>query len=390
MNYLNSYDPSNILNSKILSLAPNNIIVQQRNTVFFGGSKATNPAPAIHSGGYPFTSLGQLGGFYLSSSRQESVAINQLENRHCIPYNSSSQYNSWRAGQLILLDTDDVQHIKNALNADAYFTSGSSIQPNFNFSNPLSKNAGDYFSKNFNKLGLNNPNIQLCLSDLSKDPIAYSEVCGWLKFRKNDIKSGNRLNNHYSNLRDSNAQHYASENRGEYAAAKLMITVMGNKYQLKIGKASSGRTNGIDQIWVKRNMQTGAVEEYLIVECKGSVDAHLGDAIYGRQMSTRWIFHCLLGLLGTSGNLASTSTSDVYAKKAMVNKILLALINPGMVPVSGMIIQPMRKSKSDSDSIDIYELGTYSLVNEYTMAWQACYGTSSGTTPKQTVTGFRL
>ncbi|ALI09283.1 hypothetical protein AO356_21540 [Pseudomonas fluorescens] len=168
-----------------------------------------------------------------------------------------------------------------------------------------------------------------------------------------------------------------------------MVTVMGTNYQLKIGKASSGRTNGIDQIWVKRNLQTGAVEEYLIVECKGSVDAHLGDASYGRQMSTRWVFYCLLGLLGTNGNLASTSTSDVYAKKELVNKILLALINPG-IPVRGMIVQPMRKSKTDPDSIDVYELGTYSLINEFNVAWQACYGTSSSGPTKQVVTGFRL
>lgn len=143
MNYLNSYDPSEILNSTILSLAPNNIIVQERNSVFFGGPKANNPSPAIHSGGYPFTPLGQLGGFYLSSSRQESVAIHQLQNRHCIPYNPHAQYATWRTDQLVLLDTDDVQQIKKALNADAYFTSGSSIQPNFNFSNPVSKNASD-------------------------------------------------------------------------------------------------------------------------------------------------------------------------------------------------------------------------------------------------------
>ncbi|MET3457642.1 MULTISPECIES: hypothetical protein [Pseudomonas] len=389
MNYLNSYDPSEILNSTILSLAPNNVIIQERNTVFFGGPKSSNPSPAIHSGGYPFTSLGQLGGFYLSSSRQESVAINQLQNRHCVPYNPHAQYASWRTDQLVLLDTDDVQQIKNALNADAYFTSGSSIQPNFNFSNPVSKSAGDYIAKNLHLLGPNHPNIKQCVHALSKDPAAYSEVSGWLKFRKNDVKSGNRLNNHYSNLRDSNAKHYASENRGEYGAAKLMVTVMGTHYQLKIGKASSGRTNGIDQIWVKRNLRTGAVEEYLIVECKGSVDAHLGDASYGRQMSTRWVFYCLLGLLGSNGNLASTSTSDVYAKKALVNKILLALINPG-IPVRGMIVQPMRKSKTDPDSIDVYELGTYSLINEFNAAWQECYGTSSSAPTQQVVTGFRL
>ncbi|WP_339492337.1 hypothetical protein [Pseudomonas sp. EA_15y_Pfl2_R67] len=67
---------------------------------------------------------------------------------------------------------------------------------------------------------------------------------------------------------------------------------------MKIGKASSGRNNGIDQIWVKRNLQSGVVEEYIIVECKGSVDAELNEAKYGWQMSPCWAFHCLDWLAG--------------------------------------------------------------------------------------------
>lgn len=137
---------------------------------------------------------------------------------------------------------------------------------------------------------------------------------------------------------------------------------------MKIGKASSGRNNGIDQIWVKRNLQSGVVEEYIIVECKGSVDAELNEAKYGWQMSPCWVFHCLIGLLGKNANLSSTSTTDVYAKTAMVVKILNALINPGPPLVRGLVIQPMTKSVTAPKSIELIDLGTYDLVEQYTNA----------------------
>lgn len=391
MNTLDSYNnPDDPLNKLIHKRAPNVLATKKATTVYFSATQAVNPAPAIHSGGYPFTPLGELGGFYIKDGHQQEIAVHQISNRHGIPFDPS---HATRADQLILLDTGDVQQIKDALANDHDYTNGSKMLPGLNSSSPVLNDAARDVMMYWDK-GVNHPLVKQGIATLSTDVSAYNLVAAFIndpkrvkgKFLRHDVKSGGRMRNHYASLYHSKSIHFASETRGEYAAAKLMVTVMGSNYQMKIGKASSGRTNGIDQIWVKRNMQTGAVEEYLIIECKGSADAHLGEAKYGRQMSARWVFYCLIGMLGTNGNLASTATGDIYAKQSLVKKILNALINPGHPPVTGMVIQPMSKAKTDPDSIDIMEFCAYSLISEYAAAK---IEQSGGVITKQVVTGLR-
>ncbi|WP_260961035.1 hypothetical protein [Pseudomonas citri] len=382
MNQLNDYaDLDEALNKKIMALAPKERRDGKKTTLFFTPDTAFDSKPmTLSTGSYPFTPIGSLGITQVDTSGMEWRHVRaQMTNRHGIPTDPG---NSGRADQLILLDTQDAVKIKEAVARDKQFTKGSFYHPDvkqmFGTTNPITTYAAEQVLVRRAALALTPPDpIALNYWNLlQSDPAAHAKVYNWLqnyggishKFSVHDKKSGDRIHNHFHNLENSNAVHFASETRGEYAAAKLLITVLGIEYQMKIGKASSGRNNGIDQIWVKRNLQSGVVEEYIIVECKGSKEAELGEAKYGWQMSPCWVFHCLIGLLGTNGNLASTSTTDVYAKTSMVRKILNALINPGPPVVKGLVIQPMTKSVTAPNTIEMSDLGTYDLVEQYTNA----------------------
>ncbi|KIR13046.1 hypothetical protein PFLU4_58600 [Pseudomonas fluorescens] len=382
MNHLNDYtNQDEALNKKILALAPKERRDGVKTTLFFTPDTEFDSKPlTLTTGSYPFTPIGSLGITQVSTTGQEWRSIrHQLTNRHGIP---SDPGNPDRADQLVLLDTEDAVKIKEAVARDKQFTKGSYYHPDvaqvFGTTNPITTYAAEQVIERRAALCQTVPDpIALNYWNLlQSDPAAQTKIYNWLqtygyishKFSVHDRKSGDRIQNHFQNLEKSNAVHFGSETRGEYAAAKLLITVLGNEYQMKIGKASSGRNNGIDQIWVKRNLQSGVVEEYIIVECKGSVDAELNEAKYGWQMSPCWVFHCLIGLLGKNANLSSTSTTDVYAKTAMVVKILNALINPGPPLVRGLVIQPMTKSVTAPKSIELIDLGTYDLVEQYTNA----------------------
>ncbi|WAG76705.1 hypothetical protein LMK08_15080 [Metapseudomonas furukawaii] len=383
MNSLDSYDnPTDALNQRILARAPRERPEGKKTTFFFTSEPEFNAAPMSLSGSvYPFTPLGSVGALQVETSGQTWRYVrNQFKNRHGLTTNPGHLE---RADQLVLLDTEDAMKIKEAVQRDRQFTGGSLLMPDpattFGTTNPVHAYAAQWLVEHRDRLYSQpwDSDTHNYLRILSTDKNAYDKVYNWMqqygttshKFSVNDHKSGQRIHNHLGNLGNSKAQHFSSETRGEYAATKLLITVLGEQFQMKLGKSSSGRTNGIDQIWVKRDLYTGKVLEYLIVECKGSVDAELGESsTYGWQMSTRWVFYCLIGLLGTNGNLASTSTTDVFAKKSMVNKILDALINPGATPVRGVVIQPMTKAKVNAGSIEMLDLGCYSLVQAYTEA----------------------
>lgn len=382
MNQLNDYTSlTEPLNVKIMELAPKEKRDGKKTTLFFTSDTEFDSKPlTLTTGSYPFTPIGSLGITKVDSLGQEwRHVLNQITNRHGL---TSDYNNPHRADQLVLLDTLDAVKIKEAVARDKQFTKGSYYHPDveqvFGTTNPVSTFAAQQVIERRAALvqPVPDPTALNYWNLLGMDPAAQAKVYNWLqayggishKFSVHDRKSGDRIQNHFQNLENSKAIHFASETRGEYAAAKLLITVLGNEYQMKIGKASSGRNNGIDQIWVKRNLLSGVVEEYIIVECKGSVDASLNEAQYGWQMSPCWVFYCLIGLLGTNGNLASTSTTDVFAKTTMVRKILDALINPGPPVVKGLVIQPMTKSVTVPNSIEMVDLGEYDLVEQYTNA----------------------
>ena len=382
MNQLNDYTSlTEPLNVKIMELAPKEKRDGKKTTLFFTSDTEFDSKPlTLTTGSYPFTPIGSLGITKVDSLGQEwRHVLNQITNRHGL---TSDYNNPHRADQLVLLDTLDAVKIKEAVARDKQFTKGSYYHPDveqvFGTTNPVSTFAAQQVIERRAALfqPVPDPTALNYWNLLGMDPAAQAKVYNWLqayggishKFSVHDRKSGDRIQNHFQNLENSKAIHFASETRGEYAAAKLLITVLGNEYQMKIGKASSGRNNGIDQIWVKRNLLSGVVEEYLIVECKGSVAASLNEAQYGWQMSPCWVFYCLIGLLGTNGNLASTSTTDVFAKTTMVRKILDALINPGPPVVKGLVIQPMTKSVTVPNSIEMVDLGEYDLVEQYTNA----------------------
>ncbi|MCQ6257411.1 hypothetical protein [Pseudomonas sp. Q11] len=382
MNYLNDYTNLNeTLNKSIMELAPKERRDGKKTTLLFTPDTAFDSKPlTLTTGSYPFTPIGSLGITQVDTAGTEWRHVRaQVRNRHGL---TTDYGNPDRADQLVLLDTADAVKIKEAVARDKQFTKGSFYLPDvvqtFGTTNPITTYAAQQVLERRAALfqAIPDPTALGYWNLLQSDPAAQAKIYNWLqnyggishKFSVHDRKSGDRIHNHFANLENSNAVHFASETRGEYAAAKLLITVLGDEYQMKIGKASSGRNNGIDQIWVKRNLQSGVVEEYIIVECKGSKDAELGEAKYGWQMSPCWVFYCLVGLLGTNGNLASTSTTDVYAKTTMVRKILDALINPGPPVVKGLVIQPMTKSITAPNSIEMSDLGAYDLVEQYTNA----------------------
>lgn len=380
---LNSYDPTEALNAAILENASSSRVGGTKTVFcFISGTPPLNPSPVLYSGGKTTSELGVLAVQKLSSNSPDAYVLQrQIFNRHGIDWNNKNQ-------QLILLDDNDAQVIKGALAQEVAFTRGSNacggVGSIFGLTDPDAIKAVEYLMVNRKLYIAQKRSTSFSGSILSaltilmtKEPLKYAELTDWLgsdidkkgKFYLHDYKSGNRLSTHFKNIHDSNARNYSAEARGEFASSKMLITVLGNNYQLKVGKASSGRVNGIDQIWVKRNLETGKVEEYLIVESKGSAGAGFSDANYGKQMSPRWVFYCLLSMMGDDGRLASDHSVDQYAKKDVVNKMLLSMLNPDYGPrVKGVVIQAMTGSSTDAKSIEMNNLGYYDLSYAYDMA----------------------
>ncbi|MCG6577002.1 hypothetical protein EGM97_20090 [Pseudomonas sp. AF32] len=387
MNKLNSYDRMDTLNTKILENC--NPIATIEGTEILQFDSRGGDQIALSSQAYPYTTVGAIS-IVKSNDQINDQVVNQYQNRYGANIGSTHL-----ASQLILLDSTDEELIKQAIRRDARHTGPKNInkaasaavvfglndqplaekiqwfmenkeealagfdamtrrvspQPEFlrRFSEIVSQNSANYDL-------MRNVKSWLYGSFGASQP-------GWERFVHHDLYSARRVRRHFKNL-DNAGQ---AEARGEYAAAKYLLTIQGQNYQMKIGKAASGRTNGIDQIWIRRNMLSGAVEEYLIIESKGSLGAKLTNTEYGQQMSPKWVFFCLVGLFSDDHRLASSAASDRYAKRGLVEKILDAMIN-NTIPVTGYIFQAMTGLKIGAESLSIMKLGRYNLINAYQKA----------------------
>ena len=181
------------------------------------------------------------------------------------------------------------------------------------------------------------------------------------RFGHHENKSASRLSTHFTDI-SARAGHitptgnpmpqYVSEARGEHVAAKVLLTALGtDDYQLKLGFRPGGHV-GIDQIWVRRNRNTGAVTEYIIVEAKGSQGANLGlPQDLGAQMSPRWVFNRLM-LLANSGTPEARTGQ----------KALLAMFDDNAaIPVIGLVIKSLFEPDHGSWSqvVEVTGLGRY-------------------------------
>lgn len=337
---------------------------------------ATNNLTLLSSQQYPYTALGPIGVVKLREEPQPS-AVTQILNRHTVnPTNRS-------ADQLVLLDTQAQAEIEQALRRDARHTAGTTVAHSlFDSTDP---DVQWILAHRFETLSAITdvqqyrwirPHAAAAWGHyqalLSKDPNTREAVRNWLygqdhsvgwgRFKRNDTKSGNRLSSHYTNLGTGlNTEQARTAARGEYAASKLLITAYGPNYQLKMGKSVGGsRPNGIDQIWVKRDMQTGNVLEYLIIEAKGSVNATLGHPSTGQQMSPKWLFWCLVRMAAGHG-----SYIDVQTSRELPKKILSALINNGGIPVRGVVFHSLYGSQNESKVVEMTDLGLYNFVAAY-------------------------
>lgn len=340
----------------------------------------TNNLTLLSSQKYPYTALGPIGVLKLVGSNDNPV-VSQIVNRHAV--NPSNR----NAAQLVLLDTQGRDEISQALRRDARYTGGTSI-------------AHSLFDST-------NTHVQWLLSNRTETIAAFEAIrqtgmvthsarkawghyqaileggdnnllqevrnwlfgpdysAGWGRFKRNDVKSGDRLSRHYSNLgSDVETEQARTAARGEYAASKLLITAYGADYQMKMGKSDNGgRPNGIDQIWVKRDRHTGNVIEYLIVEAKGSVNATLGHPSTGQQMSPRWLFFCLVKMVAGDARYM-----DIRTSRDLPTKILYALINNGGIPVRGIIFHSLFGSKNESKVVEMTDIGLYSFVSAFERA----------------------
>ncbi|MGN8275851.1 hypothetical protein [Pseudomonas sp. SMN5] len=387
MNKLNSYTSMDALNSKILEYCIPIATVQSTEILQF--DSGTGSQLALSSKAYPYTALGSIN-IIQSNHQIDDHVITQYQNRYGANIGSTHL-----ATQLILLDSTDEAQIKRAIRRDARYTDPKHINRNpsasvvFGINDRALAEKVQWFMENIEEtrkgfetmaarltpqgefgrrfseiVTLNSANYDLMRNVKSWLYDAYgSSQPGWERFVHHDIYSARRVRTHFENLGDAGK----TEARGEYAATKFLLTIEGQNYQMKIGKAASGRTNGIDQIWTRRNMLTGAIEEYLIIESKGSLGGTLTNTEYGQQMSPRWVFNCLIGLFGTDYRLASSAASDKYAKQTLVVKILDAMIND-TIPVTGYIFQAMTGLKVGAQSLAISRLGRYSLINAYQKA----------------------
>lgn len=329
---------------------------------------------------YPYTALGRIGLRKLFDPPQDSM-VQQIVNRHSVtPANNS-------AAQLVLLDTDGVTQVTEALKRDAQYTRGSSVaHPLFDSNDPHVQWIVQHRQEAFAAIvyaqqykcyppGEAHEHLRAVWSQGEEVQQALRQWIfggnrdGWDRFKRHDNRSGNRLSKHYENLAHGLTTKQAiTAARGEYAATKLLITAYGIDYQLKRGKSPNGtRPNGIDQIWVKRDRHTGDVREYLIIEAKGSVLASLDHSKTGQQMSPRWLFWCLIKM--AKGDKKYTDQFNSKAKtQSLPSKILDALINTGGVPVRGIVFHSLYGSVSESKVVQMTDLGPYDFSHAYATA----------------------
>jgi hypothetical protein len=296
------------------------------------------------------------------------------------PPNTGIQQN---VSQLLLLDTESQIEVLQALQREASQTSGAHLSLHQSTNQHVQwlvsnwQNAKNHLERPQGSSTGYSANADIHLRTLyDSNRSLYNSVLTWLhhdagkgsdRFRKNDAKSGNRLMAHFTNLQHgSGSKHDVTAARGEHTSAKILITVSGNNYQMKMGKtAGGGRPNGFDQIWVKRDMVNGDVLEYLLVESKGNVRGELGDTQEGGQMSARWIFICLLRMARGNGHYINTNQTN----PRLATKILEAMINDRK-PVKGVIFKSLYKSKDSGleGVVEMTALGEYNCPAIFALA----------------------
>ncbi|MFY2557406.1 hypothetical protein ACN469_07265 [Corallococcus terminator] len=157
------------------------------------------------------------------------------------------------------------------------------------------------------------------------------------QFLHHEAKSLGRLDKHYQSLEKlidtSNAATAVTEASGEFLGARAMSVIFGqDKLQLKMGHGEKKGSHGIDQIWARRDEPSGVVEEYFLVECKGSKHAELGQNVRETQMSPAWVFKKLLEL----------AQDDSARLKSLAKKVMNAMFDAqSTVKVHGVIIQSL-------------------------------------------------
>ncbi|SFP54224.1 hypothetical protein SAMN05216601_11484 [Ectopseudomonas composti] len=375
MNNLNSYiNIKETLNAALFALLPAGRPSGNERYLHFDNPQIQGDPLRLSTQQYPYTPLGTIGVQNLTD-QSASVVTTQL-NRH----NQSTSSRS--AAQLILLDTEDQALIEKALKRDARHTDGLLLNSSMLFG--TSNADADWIITHHERVAKhlqgastpqNNPNFSASsakhLARLkASNQGLYSKVFTWLfweherTFRHGE-KSATRLSHHYTNLSsDMSRAQQITETRGEYAAAKIMLTVLSHEYQMKMGKSPNGaRPNGIDQIWVKRNLQTNTVEEYIIVESKGSYRAHLGHPADGAQMSPRWVFSCLISMAAGEASYIHTATTNTRLAKKMLN----AMVN-NTVPVRGLIFHSLHGTQQHSKIIHMTDLTPYNCPALFTQA----------------------
>ena len=147
------------------------------------------------------------------------------------------------------------------------------------------------------------------------------------RFKHHQAKSGKSLaESHFAQMQllDPNASKArTTEVRGEFATTAGILHFLSVKYQFKEGFVNKGH-QGIDQIWVERNANTGEVKSYLIAEAKGSEGATLGQTrTKGEQMSPFWVLTNLAQLYGRGDErqqgLATKIVEAIAGKKTYLS-----------------------------------------------------------------------
>ncbi|MGG7554647.1 hypothetical protein [Pseudomonas frederiksbergensis] len=380
MNTLNSY--TNIkdnFNQRLFALLPKTrSILMEQELHFDSQFSELDPRPlCLSSQRYPYTPLGTLG--MVNPSRENQIITPYL-NRYA---DTSSPDN---AGQLILLDNDTQIQIATALERDAKFTIAKEKRASEILLGEYQANA-EWLIQNWEttkahiKGLLNRENLCSTVSSHLMQLRNYNQA-HYLKLQtavwydesvpsfvhdrtvSNGTKSASRIIKHYQSLgSDLSRKEKRTEARGDYAATKLFLTVMGPDFQMKMGKSNGNtRPHGIDQIWVRRDVKTGDVAAYYIVESKGSSGAHLGLTKTGEQMSSQWLFNCLLKMADGKKTHIDRQTS-----KEMPKKILKAMINSSP-PVKGVIFNSLYGSQGFTKIIRMTVLRDYNCPGIYQAA----------------------
>ncbi|HEV2733968.1 MAG TPA: hypothetical protein VGV85_03980 [Longimicrobiaceae bacterium] len=367
---LDSYtDPDDALNlsirARLSATRPGGTV----STFHLGGHNNITGARLAPGQQYPFTALGRIG---LSvPTTREGRLINQLRNR----FNTDTSAKS--SAQLVLLDTADQNEIHRALKRDAKQTARDDpyADPDVAWLMANRQTARAHL----NKTAFSQTAYAHLAGLRGRNQPLFNQMFSWLHHGKqepsprvehHEARGAARLSGHYTNLKDGLTGHAQThtEARGEYAASKILVTVFSEKYQMKMGKAAAGRQNGIDQIWVKRDPLTGDVEEYLIVESKGSHNATLNHVRDGEQMSPRWVFVRLLKMANGNGSYMELGTNQ----DRMAEKILRAMFDDARtIKVRGLVFHSLYGTLNEHSVVKLTDLGSYNQPEVVTPARNA-------------------